>query len=292
MKFITLVLGMVVIAVAVMAAAQAPAQRPKWEAVSIKPCVLPPGQRGGGVSLSAGRMAMNCQPVSAFIAWAYILYADGQNHPFYSTGPGGTPMEGGPSWIRSDRYTINAKPEGTPGKAMMQGPMLQAILEDRFNLKLHAERREVPVYELTVAKGGSKLQRFAEGTCIPIDSSKTFEDQPEISKTQRRCPGFVTPKPPNLQLDSEGTSVEDFAHAFLSLFVDRRIVDRTGLNGLFSFHLEFALPATAADTAAAADTSGPSIFTALQEQLGLKLESAKGRGEFLIIDHVERPTEN
>jgi hypothetical protein len=148
------------------------ADTPKWEAVSIRPCKVPPGQRGGGVMLSAGRMALNCQPVSTFIAWAYIQYADGQNHPFYSVGQSGTAMEGGPSWLRSDRYTINAKPEGTPGKAMMQGPMLQAILEDRFNLKFHWERREISIYELTVTKSGSKLQRFTDGTCIPIDASK------------------------------------------------------------------------------------------------------------------------
>jgi uncharacterized protein (TIGR03435 family) len=199
-----------------------PPDTPKWEAVSIKPCVVPPGQRGGGVNVSAGRMVMNCQPMSAYIAWAYIQYADGQNHPFYAVGQSGIPMEGGPSWIRSDRYTINANTEGTPGKAMMQGPMLQTILEERFKLRLHWERREVSVFELTVPKGGSKLKRFPDGTCVPIDASKRFEDQPEIAKNQRRCPSFVTPKPPNLEIDAEGTSVEDFS-AFLSLFaVDRQ----------------------------------------------------------------------
>jgi len=201
-------------------------------------------------------------------------------------------MQGGPSWIRSDRYTINANTEGTPGKAMMQGPMLQTILEERFKLRLHWERREVSVFELTVSKGGSKLKRFGDGTCVPIDASKRFEDQPEIAKNQHRCTSFVTPKPPNLEIDAEGTSVEDFAKAFLSLFVDRPVRNRTGLKGLFNFHLEFAQPTPATDTGPPADAAGPSVLTALQEQLGLKLESAKGLGEFLVVDGIERPTEN
>jgi len=175
---------------------------------------------------------------------------------------------------------------------MMQGPMLQEILEQRFKLKLHWETREIPVYALTVAKGASKLRAF-NGACVPIDASKAFEDQPEISSAQRRCESFVTPKPPNIQLDAEGSSVEEFAKAFLSLFVDRRVVDRTALNGLFNFHLEFAQTTTATDAAAALpDTAGPSIFTALQEQLGLKLETAKGPVDILVIDSVSKPSEN
>ena len=175
---------------------------------------------------------------------------------------------------------------------MMQGPMLQKVLEERFKLRLHWERREVSVFELTVSKGGSKLKRFGDGTCVPIDASKRFEDQPEIAKNQRRCPSFVTPKPPNLEVDAERTSLEDFAKAFLSLFVDRPVIDRTGLKGLFNFHLEFAQPTLATNTGPSADAAGPSVLTALQEQLGLKLESAKGLGEFLVVDGIERPTEN
>ena len=121
---------------------------------------------------------------------------------------------------------------------------------------------------------------------------KRFEDQQEISSTQRRCASFVTPKPPNIQLDAEGSSVEEFARAFLSLFVDRRVIDRTALNGLFNFHLEFAQPATATDGAAPPPDSAPSIFTALQEQLGLRLESSRGQVDVVVIDSVSKPSEN
>lgn len=124
-----------------------PSPTSRWEAVSVKPCAVR-GSRGGGTRLSPGRMALNCQPVTAFIAWAYVQYAGGRARPFYSIGTGGTVVEGGPSWIYSDRYTIEATVNGTPSDAMMQGPMLQAILEDRFKVKVHTETREVPAFRL------------------------------------------------------------------------------------------------------------------------------------------------
>jgi uncharacterized protein (TIGR03435 family) len=131
---------------------------PSWEAVSVKPCAVR-GARGGGARLSPGRMALNCQPVSAFVAWAYVQYAGGRAQPFYAVGNGGTAIEGGPSWIYSDRYTIEATVNGSPSNAVMQGPMLQAILEDRFKVKVHTETREVPMYHVTVHRAGRSCGR-------------------------------------------------------------------------------------------------------------------------------------
>jgi uncharacterized protein (TIGR03435 family) len=78
-------------------------------------------------------------------------------------------LEGGPAWIGSDRYQINAKSETPAGKDLMNGPMLQALLEDRFQLRIHRETSEVPIYALTVAKGGLKLQPMDGGSCTPVD---------------------------------------------------------------------------------------------------------------------------
>ena len=268
-----------------------PSDTPRWEAVSVKPCAVR-GTRGGGARLSPGRMALNCQPVSAFIAWAYVQYAGGRARPFYAIGNGGTAVEGGPSWIYSDRYTIDATVNGVPSNAVMQGPMLQAILEDRFKLKTHTETRDVPVFNLTAAPGGPKLRPFKPGTCVPIDTHREQPVPPPLPQGQRYCDSFVEPKGATISVHAEGSSVEEFVTMFLSTlaFAERRVFDRTGLTGLFDIELEFTPPRSADDPAAG--QAGVSIFTALREQLGLRLESARGPAEFLIIDTVERPRPN
>lgn len=264
---------------------------PAWDAVSVKPCAMR-GARGGGARLSPGRMALNCQPVSAFIAWAYVQYAGGRARPFSAIGNGGTAVEGGPSWIYSDRYTIEGTTTSGQANAMMQGPMLQAILEDRFKVKVHSETREVPVYNVTVAPGGHKLRPFKQGTCVPINLDREEPVPPRLPDGQRYCDSFVTPKGATLSIHAEGSSVGEFVTLFLSTLslAERRVVDHTGITGLFDIELEFTPPRSADDPAG--NQAGVSIFTALREQLGLRLESARGRGEFLVIDRVERPTEN
>jgi uncharacterized protein (TIGR03435 family) len=141
---------------------------PQFDVASVKPCdtkSLPPGARSGSINASDGRLSMNCVLVRSFISWAYIEYADPQRPRFFKR----PPIEGGPSWMNSDHYTINAETESKVTPQMMQGPMLQSILEDRFKLKVRRVTREVPVYELTVAKGGFKLQPAEEGSCTPRD---------------------------------------------------------------------------------------------------------------------------
>jgi uncharacterized protein (TIGR03435 family) len=135
------------------------AATPKFEVVSVKPCKAGDGGGGGRKgasdgSPSPGRLELTCRTVIDLVQIAYIQYADGKLKP-----PGRhVPISGGPPWIDSGRYSIDAKAEGIPGQNVMRGPMLQALLEDRFQLKIHRETREVPVYALTVAKGGLKLQ--------------------------------------------------------------------------------------------------------------------------------------
>jgi len=179
----------------------------------------------------------------------------------------------------------------------MMGPMLQALLEDRFKLRIRRENREVPVYALTLAKGGPKLPAFQEGSCTPVDFPRVPQPRPEDGCMVLIRQGTGS----TLALQAPGTSLDGFTK-LLYLAVDRPVIDKTGIQGLFDFHLEFAQqeatpafrpggeplprPAEPADEPAA-----PSIFTAIQ-QLGLKLEPAKGPREFLVVDRVERPTGN
>jgi uncharacterized protein (TIGR03435 family) len=262
------------------------ASTPKWEAVSVRPCGAAGGGVGGrgggpagGGSFSPGRLTLNCQVVSGLISAAYVINADGRRFNIFAAAQ--VPVEGGPSWVRSETYTINAKAEGTPDRPMMSGPMLQAILEDRFKLKLRRLTREVPVYALTVAKGGPKLHPFIEGSCIlPPEQPKPGE---------RRCSKLSTIAGPIWTFDQDAISVEEFKN-LISFGLDRPVIDETGLPGLFDFHFTYANPTVGA--AAPTDPVGaPSIFTAL-EQFGLKFEAKKGLTEYLFIDSVERPSEN
>jgi uncharacterized protein (TIGR03435 family) len=255
----------------------------KFEVVSVKPCRgdFPPQARSGsnGSEDSPGRLSLNCQTVKGLIQMAYVLFANGRLHPATSV-----PISGGPAWIDSERYAINAKAEIATTPEVMRGPMLQALLEDRFELKIRRESRDVPVYALTVAKGGLRLPRFREGSCTPFDFTK-FPPQP-AAPGQKYCRSLGSMNGPNVTVDAEGTQVAEFCKFFLR-GLDRPVIDKTGLSGKFNFHLVYAPEDTASD-----DAAGPSIFTALQQQLGLKLEATHGPAEFLVISHVARPSEN
>jgi bla regulator protein blaR1 len=263
-----------------------------FDVASIRLCKDEPGLMGGGGEPTPGRVSTGCAPLAdarslGLIQRAYVRFAGGHANPLVIV-----PIEGGPAWIHSEFYEINAKADGRPSQEMMEGPMLQALLEDRFKLKIHRETREVPVYLLTVVKA-SKLRPFKEGSCTP--NAVTFLPQ-TLAEGQRPCKALVAAR--RGSVDVEGATILEFSK-LLNLALDRPVIDKTGLTARFDFHLEFA-PDQATprlvpgdDGATAADPGGaPSIFTALQEQLGLKLQPAKGPGEFLVIDHVERPSEN
>jgi uncharacterized protein (TIGR03435 family) len=290
------------------AVAPAPAARPEFEVASIKPCTdsIPPGGRGGGRSgpgggtnQPTGRLNIRCQTVNGLIMMAYALYANGQGNPLLGLD---FPIDGLPAWTRSDRYDIEAKADGDAKQEMMRGPMMQALLEDRFQLKVHHETREVPVYLLTVAKNGPKMPPFQEGSCVPLDLAKF--PPAALQPGEQRCPGTGRMKGPNMTVDVQGITVDDFAKIFLRL--DRPVFNRTGIAGKYNFSLEWAPDETAPGGAGrggdrgglpvatpdADDPAGVSIFTAVQQQLGLKLEPAKGPREFLVIDHVEKPSGN
>ncbi len=204
-------------------------------------------------------------------------------------------VTGGPGWIDSERYNIDAKAEGPPASnqeyVTLQYRRLQTLLRDRFNLTIHRETKELPIYDLTVAKRGPKLQT---PNCLQREPG-------DLTIAPGKYCGLIGGSMAGGRLQASSTTMENLAR-FLSSMLSRTVVDKTGITGEFDLQLTFTpqrLTAPSpdvggprpADGAATADL-GPDIFTAMQEQLGLKLESAKGPVEILVIDHVERPSEN
>lgn len=305
-----------------------PANTPKWEAVSIKPCgpnSLPEGQRGEGAPAASfhftpDRMTLHCMSVRTLIQSAYKTYLDDPSLPGVQGKDdvliGGilltTPIAGGSDWIDSERYTIEAKAERPADRALMQGAMLQIILEDRFQLKIHWENREIPVYALTVAKGGPKFKRFQESSCTAYqwpeinDFSGPPPPPPALPAGKKYCSwGYgLMGNDEQLQFKAnlEGITMDQLAKLFLSGLAEedgRKVIDKTGLKGKFDIHMEHAMSEQQRQRFSRNQgrplseiPSSPSIFTALQEQLGLKLEPAKAPVEHLVIDRVARPSPN
>ena len=210
---------------------------------------------------------------------------------------------GAPSWLASDRFDIAAKaPDGTSPE--LYRPMMRNLLADRFKLKAHMETREMPTYALILARADGKL-----GPNLAL----TKVDCEAIARGRRA--GGPPPAPPQPgermecgfmiglgNINAGGMPMVELARS-LSQFVNRIVVDKTGLNGKFDFQLTYTpegrgfpgLPAGAPPIgveAPPADPNGASLFTALQEQLGLKLDSQKGPVDVLVIDSIEQPTED
>jgi uncharacterized protein (TIGR03435 family) len=213
------------------------------------------------------------------------------------------PIKGSPAWAASDRYTIEAEADGTPDEAITRGPMLQALLEDRLKLRVHSESREIPVYELTVASGGPKLKRAQEESCIPWGQRPASTPPPareERTASNMPCGLFIRSQR-NEGLDVNGTTIAHLCRNF-SAVLDRDVVDKTGIEGLFDVYLDIPPEPRPADDAAGAGPSVPpgrpdpertlAAAKAALQKLGLRLETAKAAGKFLAIDHVERPSEN
>jgi uncharacterized protein (TIGR03435 family) len=206
-------------------------------------------------------------------------------------------VAGGPAWINSDGYNIEAKPETNTDQKQMW-LMLQTLLADRFHLKLHRETRELPVYALTATKGGPKLPAPKGGACNetmpPLDAARQQPVAPPCG------PGIVK-SGTGLTMEGLNLPMAKFT-GFLGKMIGREVIDRTGFTKRFDLHLEFAFddviaglprPRRPGDSDQPADPAArPSLMTAIQEQLGMKLESTKGPVEVLVVDHAERPTEN
>jgi uncharacterized protein (TIGR03435 family) len=238
---------------------------------------------GGGLEhLSPGRFGVECVSLRDYIRGAYGSYGPGRN-------PNVRPptVLGGPGWVDTDRYDIVASAPGETGLDEMYGPMMRALLEDRFQLKIHIETRELPVYALTIARGDAKLIPSKPGSCVAIDLKSVLKASPGPGY----CGRFQMTRGAVRMADANGMTVAEFSSRVFRDMLDRPVVDRTGIAGLFDIHLEFSGPEIAA-AVSVDDNATPSIFTAVQEQLGLRLSPGTGPVEVLVIDHVEKPSAN
>ncbi len=239
--------------------AQSTGADPAFEVASVKPG--DPSFNGSRTSSRPGSVILENVTLRACIMGAYNV-RDYQ-------------ISSGPDWINSERYTINAKTdeetaklEGGPRLQRVQG-MLRTLLAERFQLVIHRETKTEPGYALVLAKTGLKM--------------KEMENQGGTSSSMG--PGKWTAS----RIAMEMVAVQ------LSSIIGRPVIDHTGVKGVFELKLQWIPddnPKPGDDPQSLDKPAGPSLFTALQEQLGLKLEGDKVPVEHIIIDHAERPTEN
>jgi uncharacterized protein (TIGR03435 family) len=310
---------------------------PQFEEASVRPCPkdfqTPEGLRGGGsnsMRLSPGRLDALCMTVATLIRTAYRPLNNndvfpGMREPTLrmnlTAGLGmenGTRVRGGPYWVRSEKYTIAAVAGSATDAHTLQNLMLMALLENRFQLKTHIETERIPIFALTIAKGGLKMKRAGRESCVqpsdftggrgydPVERRRHYDSIRRGAKPE--CGTNIEIIGPNvvhiggalplslladqLSLASRDT-IADVTNGLL-------IINKTGIpdTETFNYLLEYAADE---DTRAKfglppdldADVPrGPAVFEALEKQLGLKLERAQGSREYVVIDHIERPSPN
>ena len=251
-------------------AAQVPSG-PTFEVVSIKRSA--PNQDIGSIGIQPGnRFVMVNMEIRALIGSAY---------------PTDTPEYiGAPSWVTSERYDVTAKaPEGA-SRAEME-PMFRALLANRFNFKGHYETREQPIFELVLAhtdgRLGPEIKKLDIDCAARRAASARGEAVPALPpRPNGRLPCGMSASPGRIL--SGGMTLASFARSIQG-GTGRVIVDKTGLVGDYEFVLTYT-------SNPQADSDRPSLFTALQEQLGLKLESSRGPVRVFVIDNIERPSED
>jgi uncharacterized protein (TIGR03435 family) len=272
---------------------------PKFEVASIRPCEnngTVPGMRSGGISVTPNRLHVHCRSVEYLVQAAYVSFGVSVEDYGYAQ------LTGGPAWIHSEQFDIEAETTGNPSARTLQGPMLQALLEDRFKLKIRREVREVPVYDLNVSKGGFKLQPMKEGSCVAFDflnaqANASADLKATLADLSRSCGrgGFdMTSNPAKAEF--HGMTLDRVATYLCrpASGLGRPVVNKTGITGMFDFEFEFS-PEQAVQVPgdAPSEPSGaPSIFTALEKTAGLKLNRSQGPGTFFVIEAVERPSQN
>jgi uncharacterized protein (TIGR03435 family) len=253
--------------------AQSPSQ-PTFEVASFK--LTPAGAPPGAVKSDPERWSCTGCSLTALLTHAYAVFA-------YQVDA--------PEWANTTRFDVVAKlPAGIKREEFR--PMLQHLLEERLNMKAHRESRETAVYELVIAKGGPKLREVTQPDPPPPPGPAVDRDgYPNV-------PGGTGMQFFNGRgrIQFRGQTMKNVAH-YISAQVDRPVLDATGLTGTYALTLSFrALPRNA-NGISAADTSqselGPTIYEALESQLGLKLRPAKRPVEMIVVDHVEKtPIEN
>ncbi len=257
----------------------------KYEVASIKP------NKSGSGSIDGSSMpdsyTIKNAPLKRLIQDAYAV----QNYQ----------ISGAPDWLTSERFDIDAKMDpslvdafqklSVTDRRLARQQMLQALLAERFNLKIHRETKDLPVFSLVFAKSGSKLQVTKTPDPTPNAPGPRASRGGASIRTSSYGNGPVT-------VTALHCSTADLA-SYLTNRVGRPILDKTGLTDRYDFTLQFAQddiapqsPSGGASPSASVDPVGVSVFTAVRDQLGLKLEPGKGPVEIIVIDHIERPSGN
>lgn len=327
------------------AGAQTPGARaaaPEFEEASIRECdpdnlpPLPAGTRGGGansVLSTPGRFYALCMTPATLIRLAYgyravnveALIPDPRPRGGRAPARGrfgvvgslgmedGSRIRGGPDWVRSQQFTIEAVASGTPDSATMSGPMLRALLARRFKLKTHVETEQTRAFNLVVAPGGLKIKPVAPGACempparpglpllngMPQPLPRSLADARRAAKPL--CGMSTGPNGPNCASIAGERTFQELTQMLRGLLGNGiGVTDKTGITDTFNWDLEYAVDGNTAtacrgiltDSAGANAPRAPTIFDALEEQLGLRLEPIQVPREYLVIDSIERPGPN
>ena len=287
---LTLKVGMAVMAAgaAPLLSQTPPAPKQLFEVVSVKQDNL--GRQGPVINVIGDRLLATNMSLTRLVEYAYRS----PERPLLAN-----QIIGAPGWSDTDHFDIEAKLEGGARTVSFEQRllMLQSVLEDRFQLKVHRETREFPVYALLVAKKGPKLKVSADQTFAPPPPASSYgQPLPANATVPRGAFGFSF----SGSVNSSAVSLSQLID-LLRLLLGQHVLDKTGLTGLFDITMHWAPGSEQAPPAAApnsdlsspsANALGPSLFTALQEQLGLRLESQKAPLEVLVIDSVQKPSEN
>jgi bla regulator protein blaR1 len=253
-----------------------------FEVATVKPSS---GQgQNRGILMSPGKFRVENWPLKKVIMFAYDLRTDSQ-------------ISGYPTWVNSTEYDIDAKTDENTAAALVKLPpdqyirqvklMVQALLAERFHLRVSYQAKEIPVYALVIASGGPKLMKSTGPLLLTGGGTRS---------------GIMMEKRGEVQ--GINSSLDEFAAAAPNLMPEvgnRVVVNKTGLIGSYNWTLKwtpessaqnFGGPNDGTPPPAGSDDSAPGLFTALQEQLGLKLESQKGSVETLVVGSIDRPTAN
>lgn len=283
-SFAFVTLAVVALSITPRSYAQPNLPRPAFDVASFKLNSACGGRHGRGGGFSPGGYSTSCVPLRVLIRLAYGKAVYGLWNPRPE-------IAGGPAWLDSELYDIAAK--GANVASIDRAfDMLQTLLEDRCKLKIHKETREVPVYSLTVAKGGPKMKATKAGNCAAQNFRNLRPAEPVAGEPNLLPCGYTsTTNGANVTRTGLGVTMDQLACGMLTS-LDRPVVNRTGLTGMFDVRLVYAPDPPAATQSSAQEPAGPSIFAAIQQQLGLKLASDKGPVEVFVIDHVEKPSAN
>lgn len=284
------------------AAASSAATVARFDAATIKPCSAdeaPPGPARGGMggtnaSFSPGRMNVPCVTLEQLIYLAYAGSGAWPDNQLVNVVPGGASddrkVRGGPAWVHSQhtKFAVEAAAAGASARNVLLGSMLRTLLEDRFELKIRRETEDVPMYAMTVAKGGLRIKPTRPGDCVAYDSA-TFN----MSASTPTCGNLTMgSNGPNVVWKFNDFELQSLAYR-LSSALNTFVIDRTDVTDKFMLRLEFhpddSTPGIRWTPDREAESGAPqaaSIFTALEQQVGVKIEKTRGPRGYLVIDHV------